>query len=98
MFKKLFAFIYSIRSGTVAAKMENQVEKKVAEKRSSALKKIQDKITAESLEKRCGKNYRVLIEEIVENLEGTDEGLAIGRTWFEAPDVDGNVVVRYDLD
>lgn len=91
-------FAYSQEEDTVAAKMENQVEKKVAEKRSSALKKIQDKITAESLEKRCGKNYRVLIEEIVENLEGTDEGLAIGRTWFEAPDVDGNVVVRYDLD
>lgn len=91
-------FAYSQEEDTVAAKMENQVEKKVAEKRSSALKKIQDKITAESLEKKCGKNYRVLIEEIVENLEGTDEGLAIGRTWFEAPDVDGNVVVRYDLD
>ncbi|MCR5081533.1 MAG: 30S ribosomal protein S12 methylthiotransferase RimO [Treponema sp.] len=91
-------FAYSQEEDTVAAKMENQVEKKVAEKRSSALKKIQDKITAESLEKRCEKNYRVLIEEIVENLEGTDEGLAIGRTWFEAPDVDGNVVVRYDLD
>lgn len=91
-------FAYSQEEDTVAAKMENQVEKKVAEKRSSVLKKIQDKITAESLEKRCGKNYRVLIEEIVENLEGTDEGLAIGRTWFEAPDVDGNVVVRYDLD
>lgn len=91
-------FAYSQEEDTVAAKMENQVEKKVAEKRSLVLKKIQDKITAESLEKRCGKNYRVLIEEIVENLEGTDEGLAIGRTWFEAPDVDGNVVVRYDLD
>lgn len=91
-------FAYSQEEDTVAAKMENQVEKKVAEKRSSVLKKIQDKITAESLEKKCGKNYRVLIEEIVENLEGTDEGLAIGRTWFEAPDVDGNVVVRYDLD
>jgi ribosomal protein S12 methylthiotransferase len=91
-------FAYSQEEDTVAAKMENQVEKKVAEKRSSVLKKIQDKITAKSLEKRCGKNYRVLIEEIVENLEGTDEGLAIGRIWFEAPDVDGNVVVRYDLD
>lgn len=91
-------FAYSQEEDTVAAEMEDQVENKTAEKRSSALKKIQDKITAKSLENRCGKTYRVLIEEIVENLEGTDEGLAIGRTWFEAPDVDGNVVVRYDLD
>lgn len=91
-------FAYSQEEDTVAAEMEDQVVNKIAEKRSSALKKIQDKITAESLAARCGKTYRVLIEEIVENLEGTDEGLAIGRTWFEAPDVDGNVVVRYDLD
>ena len=26
------------------------------------------------------------------------EGLAIGRAWFQAPEVDGSVVVRYDLD
>lgn len=25
-----------------------------------------------------------------------DEGLAIGRAWFQAPEVDGNVVIRYD--
>ena len=39
-----------------------------------------------------------MIEEIVQNSEDTDEGLAIGRAWFEAPEVDGNIVVRYDLD
>ncbi len=26
------------------------------------------------------------------------EGLAIGRAWFQAPEVDGSVVIRYDLD
>ena len=26
------------------------------------------------------------------------EGLAIGRAWFQAPEVDGCVVIRYDLD
>ena len=33
-----------------------------------------------------------MIEEIVEG----DEGIAIGRAWFQAPDVDGSVVVRYE--
>jgi len=47
---------------------------------------------------RLGKIYDVIIEEIIENQEGTDEGLAIGRAWFEAPEVDGSFVVRYDLD
>ena len=41
-----------------------------------------------------GKEYDVLIEEVVEG----DEGLAIGRAWFQAPDVDGSVVVRYEKD
>ncbi len=27
-----------------------------------------------------------------------NEGLAIGRAWFQAPEVDGSVVIRYDLD
>jgi len=38
-----------------------------------------------------------LIEEVLsESTENPDEGLAIGRAWFEAPEVDGSVVVRYD--
>lgn len=59
---------------------------------------MQHEITSESLKMRCGKIYDVLIEEIIENKDGTDEGLAIGRAWFDAPEVDGAFVVRYDLD
>ena len=29
---------------------------------------------------------------------GEEPGLALGRAWFQAPDVDGTCVVRYDLD
>jgi hypothetical protein len=39
----------------------------------------------------------ILIEEVLsESAENPDEGLAIGRAWFQAPEVDGSVVVRYD--
>ncbi len=91
-------FCYSQEEDTVAGEMKEQVDAKIAEKRALKLQKIQEKITAESLKSRTGKVHEVLVEEIVQNLEGTDEGLAIGRTWFEAPEVDGNVVIRYDLD
>ena len=91
-------FDYSREDDTPAFKMKGQVPHKTAVKRAEELSEIQHEITRESLKNRCGKIYDVLIEEIVENLEGTDEGLAIGRAWFEAPEVDGNVVVRYDLD
>lgn len=91
-------FEYSSEEGTPAAKMKGKVSSKVAQKRARALEDIQSSITESRLKNRLGKNYDVLIEEIIENNEGTDEGLAIGRAWFEAPEVDGSFVVRYDLD
>lgn len=91
-------FDYSREDDTAAYKMKGRVAHKVAMERAETLKAIQAEITQKLLKKRVGKVYDVLVEEIVQNLEGTDEGLAIGRAWFEAPEVDGNVVIRYDLD
>lgn len=91
-------FSYSTEEGTPAAKMKGKVSKKAAEKRAGELVQIQSKITEEKLAERVGKTYDVLVEEIIENNDGTDEGLAIGRAWFEAPEVDGSFVIRYDLD
>ena len=91
-------FPYSLEEGTPAEKMKGRVSSKVAKKRASELEKIQAEITRERLKSRCGKNYDVLVEEIVENLSGGDDGLAIGRAWFEAPEVDGSFVIRYDRD
>ena len=33
-----------------------------------------------------------------DNLSDSDDGLALGRAWFQAPEVDGCVVIRYDTD
>ena len=90
-------FAYSKEEGTPAAKQKGQVAKKTAQKRAHALEDLQEGITEEKLKARCGKTYTVLIEEIVQN-ETDSEGLAIGRAWFQAPEVDGNVVVHYDLE
>ena len=46
------------------------------------------------MKSHIGKEYDILIEEIIEG----EDGLAIGRAWFQAPDVDGSVVVRYEKD
>lgn len=96
-------FTYSEEENTAAEKMiatrqKKRVSAKKARQRADILSGIQAEITAELLNERCGRFYEVLVEEIVENTQGTDEGLAIGRAWFEAPEVDGNVVIRYDLD
>ncbi|MGN0728102.1 30S ribosomal protein S12 methylthiotransferase RimO [Treponema sp.] len=91
-------FPYSREEDTAADKMKRQVSAAKAKERAVRLENFQAEITAENLKLRCGKKYDVLIEEIIENKDGTDEGLAIGRAWFEAPEVDGAFVVRYDLD
>ena len=74
--------------------MKGRVPQKTALERKRALEALQSEITESRLKLRCGKEYDVLIEEVVAG----EEGLAIGRAWFQAPDVDGSFVVRYDRD
>ncbi len=91
-------FAYSREDDTPAYGFKNRVPKKTAALRAKTLQSVQEKITQQRLSLRTGKEYSVLVEEIIQNAEGSDEGLAIGRAWFQAPEVDGSVVVRYDLD
>ena len=74
-FDSAYTFIYSKRSGTVAAKMENQVpEEEVKERFNRLLEEI--KITSEACANRyTGKTMEVLVEE--ENEQG--EGMLTGR-------------------
>lgn len=90
-------FVYSKEEDTPAYSMKNQVSKKVANKRMEQLLLIQQEITQKALIRHVGKVYDVLIEEVIEDPEGI-EGIAIGRSWFQAPEVDGATVIRYDLD
>lgn len=87
-------FAYSREEGTSSYSLKNRVAAKIAKNRVTLLSKIQQEITRNALKKWIGKSLAVLIEEIIEG----DEGLAVGRAWFQAVDVDGSVVVRYEKD
>ncbi len=90
-------FSYSKEDDTPAYSFKKQVPHRTAEKRASELVELQAEITRERLKTRCGGEYDILIEEVLsQSEENPDEGLAIGRAWFQAPEVDGSVVVRYD--
>lgn len=95
-------FPFSREEDTPAYSMKNRVPAKVAKKRAEELELIQSEITQKRLQKYIGKEVSVLIEEIIENneeiSEDSTEGLAIGRGIFQAPEVDGCIVVRYDRD
>lgn len=90
-------FPYSREEGTPAYSMKHRVPEKTAEARAAALVEAQAEITRARLSERCGREYDVLVEEVLaENADAPDEGIAIGRAWFQAPEVDGSVVVSYD--
>ncbi len=93
-------FPYSREEDTPAYSFKPRVSAKVARKRADLLEELQAQITAGKLEEYVGQEVSVLVEEIITPPEDdkSGEGLAIGRAWFQAPDVDGNLVIRYDLD
>jgi len=88
-------FAYSREENTPAWSMKPRVPAKVAEKRAQALTQAQTELTSQHLQRYISKEILVLVEEVVSSQE---EGLAIARAWFQSPEVDGAVVVRFDPD
>ncbi len=88
-------FPYSREEDTPAYSMKGRVPAKTAKARAARLEELQTVITGDHLQRYMGKELEVLVEEII---DAEEEGLAIGRAWFQAPEVDGSVVIRYDLD
>ena len=66
-FYKMHIFKYSVRKGTKAEKMKNQVLPEIKENRSKRLLKLSDQNEIEYLSSYIGKNIKVLIEEKDEN-------------------------------
>ncbi len=72
-FEKVHVFPYSIRPGTPAARMPDQIEKCEKEKRAAAMTSAADEIRSEFLKNQIGKTLEVLVEEY-------HEGFAQGYT------------------
>ncbi|MBW6513680.1 MAG: 30S ribosomal protein S12 methylthiotransferase RimO [Candidatus Syntrophosphaera sp.] len=90
-FLHLGVFLYSREGGTPAAELADQVSRATAERRQNRVLGLQHERMTALLEEYVGKNIEVLIEE---RTEGEEEGLYLGRAWFQAPEVDGGTYVR----
>ncbi len=88
-FNRLGVFPYSKEEDTAAAIMKPQVPKRVKEKRRNALMKQQRDICAAYGEKCIGKRFDVLIDGYL-----PEEGVYVGRTYMDAPGIDGTVYVE----
>lgn len=91
-------FEYSREEDTPAYDFKNRVSKKTAAKRAERLVQLQAEITRKRLAMHVNQDFDVLIEEVLDSKEDDSCKFAIGRAWFQAPEVDGSVVVRYDAD
>ena len=81
-FDRLGAFTYSLEEGTPAAKMPDQIDEDVKNRRLDQLMMLQQAISAELLQNRIGEVCEVLVE-------GRDEDGFYGRSLREAPESDG---------
>ena len=90
-FDRLGVFPYSAEEGTPAAKMKKQVPSFVKNMRRNAIMKIQQQIAFEKAEEMIGKKLEVLIEGKL-----PEDGVFIGRTYKDAPNVDGMIFVNSD--
>lgn len=88
-FDRLGVFSYSQEEGTPAAEMEDQIDEEEKEFRRDSVLNTQSSISLDRNQARVDKIYEVLIE-------GYDEhsGLFYGRSYAEAPDVDGKIFVK----
>lgn len=89
-FNRVGVFPYSKEEGTPAARLPGQVDERTKEARRDALMSIQQKISKRLNRQRVGQICKVLIE-------GTSsEGVYFGRSYGEAPEIDGQVFVISD--
>ena len=88
-FDRLGVFPYSAEEGTKAAEMDNQIAPDIKESRRDEIMALQQEISAEKAESHIGQEMSVLIEGYL-----YEEDIYIGRTYMDAPKVDGNVFVR----
>ena len=88
-FDRLGVFSYSQEEGTPAAEMEGQIDEEEKEFRRDSVLNTQSSISLDRNQARVDKTYEVLVE-------GYDEhsGLYYGRSYAEAPDVDGKIFVK----
>ena len=90
-FERLGVFPYSPEEGTPAAEMEDQIDEEVKKQRRDAIMELQQEIVFDQAEDMIGKEVLVMIEGKV-----ADENAYVGRTYRDAPNVDGLIFVNTD--
>ena len=89
-FENAGVFAYSQEEGTVAGAMPNQISDEIKQERYHELMALQAQISEEIHKDTEGQTFEVLVEGIEED----GSGLHYGRSYREAPDIDGLVFIE----
>lgn len=89
-FENAGVFAYSQEEGTVAGAMPNQIPDEIKQERYHELMALQAQISEEIHKDTEGQTLEVLVEGIEED----GSGLHYGRSYCEAPDIDGLVFIE----
>ena len=92
-FERLGVFAYSQEEDTPAAEFPDQVSQELKEERRDEIMELQQEISYEKSQSMIGKVLEVMIEGKV-----ADENAYVGRTYMDAPGVDGLIFINTDLD
>ena len=89
-FERAGVFVYSKEEGTEAFCFDHQVPERIKKERLDILMQEQQKISGNIQKQSLGKKISVLIDE----RQKGQEDIYLGRSEYDAPDVDGLVYVR----
>ena len=92
-FVRLGAFTYSPEEDTPAATFEDQIDEEVKEDRQADIMELQQEIAFDKAEDMIGREVLVMIEGKV-----ADENAYVGRTYRDAPNVDGLIFINTDVE
>jgi len=87
---RIGVFTYSREEGTPAYNFKNQVDEEIKNFRRDRIMELQSSISYELNRRKLDRIYEVLIEDVEE------DGLYIGRTYMDSPEIDGVYYVKSD--
>ena len=89
-FDRMGVFSYSQEENTLAAEMEGQIDEDTKNSRRDTLMEIQRRISLENNLKKVGSICEVIVD------EREEDGTYLGRTGFDAPEIDDGVIFTSD--
>lgn len=92
-FDRLGVFKYSQEEDTPASTFPNQIPEEVKEERFNALMELQQEVVFDNQETLIGKEVDCIIEGKV-----ADDDVYVGRTYMDAPNIDGLIFINSDYD